>query len=123
MLGLKSVYASDFFVRNYSLTVHQMKRIIVVFLIIGLACGVLSAVQGEDQKIQQVTDNLLDLMNQQYYNHGNNRLRMAHVKQHGCVRATLNVVPNLNPTLAQGNIRLKYGNNSHHRLGILSLGY
>jgi hypothetical protein len=89
--------------RHHNHMKHLIVSLFITLILTCLACGALSADHSEDQKIQQITNNLLDLMNQQYYKHGNNRLRMAHVKQHGCVRGTLNVIPNLPPTLAQGN--------------------
>jgi catalase len=92
---------------------HLIISLFITLILTCLACGSLSADQDEDQKIQQITNNLLDLMNQQYYKHGNSRLRMAHVKQHGCVRGTLNVIPNLPLTLAQGIFDVNKQNSSY----------
>lgn len=56
---------------------------------------------SEAGKINQIYGGIQDLMTQAH-NKGSNWLRMAHAKQHGCVRAFIQTLPNLPPYAAQG---------------------
>lgn len=84
-------------------------RIPVLFVVsLLLACGVFSTVQdNEDQIINHITNNLVEMIDYQYnhYQHDKQsfRLRMAHAKPHGCIRATMHVYESLPSNLAQGN--------------------
>jgi outer membrane murein-binding lipoprotein Lpp len=56
---------------------------------------------SETAKINQIWSGIQDLMNQAHAK-GNPWLRMAHAKQHGCVRALIQTLPNLPSYAAQG---------------------
>lgn len=58
---------------------------------------------SEQGKINQIWRGIQDLMNQAHAK-GNPWLRMAHAKQHGCVQAFIQTLPNLPPYAAQGCI-------------------
>ncbi len=74
--------------------------VLCVFFLALLHFGAGRPTSEQDIPSQIVT--ILSALTQKEFGHGNPWLRQAHAKQHGCVQATVQVLPNLPAHLAQG---------------------